>query len=146
MSVNKHSSSVVKTCFLQLSEFRHIRRFIPKPAAITFANAIIHSRFDYCNSLLYGLPKHSLHSLQKVQNSFARIVTRNSRSSHNTPILKSLHWLHVKYRIKFNLCCITYRALSIEEPHFQNLLFILQIKSTFIRSSSFNPLNNVTIF
>ena len=42
-------------------EFSHIRSFIPKFAAITFANAFIHSHIDYCNSLLYGLPKCSLH-------------------------------------------------------------------------------------
>ena len=51
MSMDKHISSVVKTCFHQLREFRHIRSFIPKYAAIIFANAFIHSRIDYCNSL-----------------------------------------------------------------------------------------------
>ena len=51
MSMDKHISSVVKTCFHQLREFRHIRSFIPKSAAIIFANAFIHSRIDYCNSL-----------------------------------------------------------------------------------------------
>ena len=66
--MDKHISSVIKTCFFQLREFRHIRSFIPKSAAITFANAFIYSRIDYCNSLLYGLPKYSLHRLQKVRN------------------------------------------------------------------------------
>ena len=112
MSMDKHISSVVKTCFLQLREFRHIRSSIPKSAAITFANAFIHSCIDYCNSLLYGLPKYSPHRLQKVQNSVARIVTCTSHLSHITPLLKSLHWLPVKYRINFKLCCITRRALS----------------------------------
>ena len=96
MSIDKHISSVVKTCFLQLCEFCHIRSFIPKSATITFANAVINSRIDYCNNLLYGLPKYSLHHLQKVQNSVARIVTRTSRVSHITLLLKSLHWLLVK--------------------------------------------------
>ena len=107
MSIDKHISSVVQICFLQLGEFRHIRSFISKTAAITFANAFIHFRIDYFNSLLYGLSKYSLHRLQKVQNSVACIVTRTSRSSHITPLLKSSHWLPVKYRINFKLCCIT---------------------------------------
>ena len=50
--------------------------------------------------------------LQKVQNSVARTVARTSRSSHITPLLKSLYCLSVKYRINFKLCCITHRALS----------------------------------
>ena len=60
ISMDKHISSVVKTCFHQLREFRHIRSFIPKSAAIIFANAFINSRIDYCNSLFYGLPKYSI--------------------------------------------------------------------------------------
>ena len=104
MSMDKHISSVIKTYFLQLSEFCHVRSFIPKSAAITFANAFIHSHIDYYSSLLYDLPKYLLHCLQKVQNSVACIVTCSSCLFHITPILTFLHWLPVKYRI--NLSCV----------------------------------------
>ena len=120
--MDKYISSIVKTCFHQLREFRRIRSFIPKSAAIIFANAFIHSRMDYCNNLFYGLPKYSINRLQRIQNSVARIVTRTSRLSNITPILKSLHWLPVQCRINFKLCCITHRALSLGEPHYLNSL------------------------
>ena len=131
MSMDKHISFVVKTCFHQFREFRHIRSFIPKSAAIIFANAFIHSRIDYCNSLFYGLPKYSINRLQKIQNSVARIVTRTSRSSHITPILKSLHWLPVQYRINFKLCCITHIVLSYIGATLFKLVAYSQIKFTF---------------
>ena len=140
ISTDRHISSVVKTCFHQLREFRHIRSFIPKSAAIIFANAFKHSRIDYCNSLFYGLPKYSINRLQKIQNSVARNVTRTSCSSHITPVFKSLHWLSVRYRINFKLCCITLRALSLGEPHYLNSLLIHKLNSHSLRSSSFNPL------
>ena len=122
--MDERISSVVKTCFHQLREFRHIRSFIPKSAAIIFANAFIHACIDYCNSLFCGLPKYSINRLQKIQNSVARIVTRTSRSSHITPVLRSLHWLPVQYRINFKLCCNTHLALSLKEPHYLNSLLI----------------------
>ena len=75
-----------------------------------------------------------------MQNSVARIVTRTSQSSHITPVLKYLHWLPVQFRINFKLCCITHRALSLEEPHYFNLLLIHRLNSHYLRSSSFNPL------
>ena len=140
MSVDKHISSVVKTCFHQLCKFRHIRSFIPKSAAIIFANAFIHSRINYCNSLFYSLPKYSINCLQKIQNSVARIVTRTSRSSHITPVLKSLHWLPVQYRINFKLRCTTHHALSLGEPHYLKTLLIHRLNSHSFRSSSFNPI------
>ena len=140
MSMDKHISSIVKTCFHQLREFRHIRSFIPKSAAIIVANAFIHSRIDYCNSHFYGLPKYSINRLQKIQDSVARIVTRTSRSSHLTPVLKSLHWLPIQHRINLKLCCITHSALSLGEPNYVNSLLIHRLNSHSLHSSSLNPL------
>ena len=34
------------------------------------------------------------------------------RFSRSVPLLKSLHWLPVRYRIIFKICTITYQALS----------------------------------
>ena len=50
---------------------------------------------DYCNSILYGLPKRLIQRLQHIQNTAARLVTRSNRDDHVTPVLKSLHWLPV---------------------------------------------------
>ena len=61
MSLDKHISSIVKSYFLQDRNFRRIRPFISKTAAITLANAFVHSHLDFCNSLFYGLPKYSIH-------------------------------------------------------------------------------------
>ena len=141
MSMDKHISCVAKTCFHQLREFRHIRSFIPKSAAIIiFANAFIHSCIDYCNSRFYGVQKYSINRLQKIQNSVARIVTRTSRSPHITPVFKSLHWLPFQYLINFKLYCITHRALSLGGPHYLNSLLINRLNSHSLRSSSFYPL------
>ena len=74
MSFDKHISSIVKSCFLQLCDFRRIRPFISKTAAITLANAFVHSHLDFCNSLFYGLPKCSIHRLQKIRITVARII------------------------------------------------------------------------
>ena len=45
MSLDKHVSSIFKSCFLQLRGFRRIHPFISKTAAITLANAFVHSFF-----------------------------------------------------------------------------------------------------
>ena len=116
MFMDKHISSIIKSCFLQLRNFCRIRPFICKTAAITHANAFVHSRLDFCNSLFYGLPKYSIHRLQKIQNTMIRIITNPFHFSHIAPTLKSLHWLPVFYRINFKICSITHRALSLGEP------------------------------
>ena len=58
---------------------------------------------------------YSIHRLQKVQNTVARIVTNSSHFSYTTPTLKSLHRLPMFNQINFKICCITYYALSLGE-------------------------------
>ena len=125
--------------FPQLRDFHRIRPLISKTATITLANAFVHSHLDYCNSLFYGFPKYSIHRLKKIQNTTARMATRTS-VTHITPILKSLHWLPVLYRINFKICCLTLQAISLGESYYLYSLLSNRLNSHSLRSSSFNPL------
>jgi len=58
----------------------------------TIATALITSRLDYCNPLLYNIAYKDIVKLQCVQNCLARFVARSPRFSHSVPLLKSLHW------------------------------------------------------
>ena len=41
--------------------------------------------------------------LQRVQNGAARLVVGTGTRDHITPVLQSLHWLSIKFRIVYNL-------------------------------------------
>ena len=75
-----------------------------------------------------------------MRNSVARIVTRTSRLSHITSLLKPWYWSPVKYRIKFKLCCIIHRTFSLGEHHYLNSLLIPRWNLHSLRSASFNHL------
>ena len=95
------------------------------------------SRLDYCDSLLFGCSEKYKTSLQRVQNCLARVVTRSSRLSESRPLLKSLHWLHIKSLFKFKLNLLTYKALFMgtlsylsDLLHFEKHQQTLRFKST----------------
>ena len=63
-------------------------------------HASISSKLDYCNTLLYGLPKGIIKRLQRIQNTAAHIITLRKSRDHITPILHELHWLPVSEHIE----------------------------------------------
>ncbi len=79
---------------------------------------------DYCNALLGGCPASSINKLQIVQNAAARVLTTRSRKYDNfTPILQSLHWLPIKFRISYKILLLTYKTLnSLAPAYLTNLL------------------------
>ena len=74
--------------------------------------------------------------LQRVQNCLARVVTRSPRFTPSKPLLKSLHWLPVQYRIMFKMCNITYQALSSKQPSYLHTLLTPIRKPIQLRSST----------
>ena len=120
-SFKKHVSNICRSAFYHIRDLRRIH--LNKATAIFVANALVSSRLDYCNSLLFGCSEKYKTSLQRVQNCLALVVTRSSRLSESRPLLKSLHWLPFKSRIKFKLKLPTYKARLEGTPsYFSDLL------------------------
>ena len=136
----QHISKTCRCCFYYIRDLRRIRRFISLSVAKTIATALVSSRLDYCNSLLYNTTNKDIAKLQRVHNCLARVVTRSPRSSRSVPLLKSLHWLPVHYRIIIKICTIAYQALSSTQPAYLNSMLIPAGNSRQVRSTSSNPL------
>ncbi len=105
------------------------------PVAEKLINTFVFSRIDYCNALLAGVSKTTLSKLQSVQNSAARILTGTKTSEHISPVLESLHWLPVRFRIDFKILMLTYKALHGLAPHYLSQLLSVYTPSRDLRSS-----------
>ena len=80
-----------------------MRKYLSPSNLKHILKAFVISRLNYCNDILYGLPKLEHEKLQRVQNIAARLITGTSRKDHITPLLKNLHWLPVRSRIIFKI-------------------------------------------
>ena len=69
--------------------FGRIRNLLTVDATAQPIHALIISRLDCCNSILYNLPKP------------ARMLKRIPRRNHFIPVLRELHWLRIHDRIIF---------------------------------------------
>jgi len=70
--------------------------------------AVVGSRLDYCNSVLYGMPQANINWLQHVQNIFAGVVAWAPWTVSSLDICHDFHWLPVSYHITFKLCLINH--------------------------------------
>ncbi len=132
----KHISNVTKTAFFHLRNIAKQRNMLPVSDAEKLVHAFMTSRLDYCNALLGGCPASSINKLQVVQNAAARVLTRSRKYDHITPILQSLHWLPIKYRISYKILLLTYKALNGLAPAYLTSLLSHYNPSRSLRSQN----------
>ena len=114
--MEQHVSAVVRFCFFHIRSLSKVRPYITYKAASSIAVCLILSKFDYCNSLLSGLPQKQIKRLQAVQNAAARTVMKYKKTDHITPILRQLHWLPIQKRIRHKILSGTYRSVHDNTP------------------------------
>ena len=104
--------SFVQSCFYQLRSISKIRSFLLQTDLEKVIHAFISSWLDYCNILYSGLSKKAISRLQLVQNAAAWLLTNTRRQENVSPVLTSLQWLPVSFRIDFKILLITFKAPS----------------------------------
>ena len=116
-SMVSHVKHVCCTSYYNLRNIASIRSCLTKKAALVI------SRIDYANCLLYDLLQCLISKLQRVQNAAARLVVRCHRCEHITPVLMKLHWLPVKQRVQYSILLLVFRAQHrLAPPYITDLL------------------------
>ena len=118
LSMKSQVSKLCQVAYFPLHRIRSIRYCLTQHSTELLVHSLVISRLDYGNVLLYGVPDQLLDKLQRVQNVAARIVVRASHYDHITPILDTLHWLPVRYRIEYKVLLMTFKALHLLAPSY----------------------------
>ena len=115
--------AVAKSSFFQLRQLAKIKPVLQKKDFETVIHAFVTTRLDYCNGLYMGVSGSSIARLQLVQNAAARLLTGTKKYEHISPLLASLHWLPVHFRIHFKILLFAFKALNgLAPPYLSELL------------------------
>ena len=89
---HSHISAVCGSYFYHIWDLRRIRRHLDLDSTKLLTTALVSSRLNYCNSLLYGITDIDLTRLQHVQNQLAPLGDKVSYiySQSSTASLPSL--------------------------------------------------------
>jgi len=118
----------VSCCFAALRQFRHLRRYVTDDCFRSLVVSLIHSRLDYENFVLVGLPAYLQRQLQSVLNAAARLVFRLRRYDHITDAVAILHWLRLPQRVDFKIAVMAFRVLhGLAPPYMDQLVRVADL-------------------
>ena len=120
--LNKHVSSICRSNYFHLRALPHIRYIINDDIAKSIGQALVSSRLDYANGILYGVSQFNINKLQKVQNTLARVVLRAYNCTDATPLLAKLHRLPIERCILFKQATLTFKSLDCGQPSYLSVL------------------------
>ena len=126
---------------LPLRDLRRIRRHLDLNSAKLLAPALVSSRLNYCNSLLYGTADIDLTRLQRVQNQLSCLVTKSPPFTCSIPLLRSLHWLPIRFRQLFKIILLTYRTLREKQAVYLHSMLAASIPFRSLRTNNDNSLS-----
>ena len=84
LSMTDHINKACNAAFYHFHNLGRIKKYLSRNSLITLVHAFITSGLDYCNSLLFGLPKAQIDKLQRVQNAAARLILGIGKFPHIT--------------------------------------------------------------
>ena len=138
---DSHVRQIVRSSHFHTRALRHVRNAHTEDTAKSVGQALVSSRLDYANSILYGVSRQNLKKLQRSQNTLARVVTRSCRRDSATAMLRHLHWLPIKERIDFKMAALTFKTVSLKSPSYLSSLQTFFQPSRSLRSENLRILD-----
>ena len=136
--MEKFVAQKCRSASFALHRIGRIRSFLDKQTAERLIHAFVMCHIDFCNSLLQGLPAGQIQMLQTIQNSAARLESRTKKYQSILPVLQSLHWLPVHYRIMFKILLLSYQCFQNLAPSYLTELLTIYKPGRNLRSGKNN--------
>ena len=136
--MEKFVTQKCRSASFALHRIGKIRSYLDKQTAERLVHAFVMCHIDFCNSLLQGLSARQIQRLQIIQNSAARLVTRTKKYQSISPVLHSLHWLPVHYRIMFKVLLLSFQCFHDLAPAYLSELLTIYKPGMNLRSGKKN--------
>ena len=115
LSMSDQISAISKPCFSHIRDLRRIWSTLDLTTANTIATTLIHSKIDYCNSLLLNHSAYHLNRLQLVLNSAARVITNTRKFDHRLFLLLFVLFIGLK-SLNYKVISLTYQTVQFDQP------------------------------
>ena len=136
LNMSHHISTLCRSLNFHLRNLSRVRMFIDDVTCHHAVRALVTSRLDYSNSLLYGTSKKEINRLQRLQNHAAKLIFNAPKYDHASPYLQELHWLPVMERIEFKILVFVFKYFTGCAPSYiEDIIFRYRPSRSGLRSS-----------
>jgi hypothetical protein len=118
LSMETNINNICRSGYFHLCNIGRIRKYLTADYTKSLVQALVISRLDYGNALLYGANDYLLQRLQRLQNLAARVIYCLPKREHITPHLVKLHWLPVQSRIEYKIILYVFKILHGTAPSY----------------------------
>ena len=116
LSMAPHVSKMSKSLWYHLYNISKIRQFLDRKSVESLVHALLTSKMDFCNTLLFNIPNLHLKPLERIQKAAARMILQQSKYDDAFPLMKQLHWLPIRQRIIYKILILSFKALHNQAP------------------------------
>ncbi len=120
LSFNIHVKAVTKSAYYHLKNIARIRCFVCSQDLDNLFMSLSPAGWIIVMVSSPAFQRRAIRQLQLIQNTAARILTRTRTSEHITPVLRSLHWLPVTFRIDCKVLLLVYKSLNGLGPKYMS--------------------------
>ena len=88
LTMESHIKVLSSSFFCHIRSFKQIRSSLDHDMAISVASALVSSRLDHLNSILYGAASKHINLLRRIQKALARLLCISARhmALHSHPL------------------------------------------------------------
>ena len=97
---------------------------------VQLVHSMIFSHIDYCNAVFSLLSEANLNKLQKIQYEavvFICDLKGKERFQSLSPFLQKLHFLPVRFRIKYKVALMTFKCINNIAPRYLSDMIALRV-------------------
>lgn len=135
MSLDDQITATQQVCNMQLRNLGRIASKLTQELKLQLVQSCVLSAIDYCNSTYGSLSESNIQKLQKLQNSAIRFIfglygkkkyqCKNKQFAIE-PLMKQLHFLPVRFRIKYKVALLVFKCLNNLAPTYLSSLLTLR--------------------
>ena len=118
ITMESHVNQICKSSYSNIRLINRIRRSLTAQSSELLVRSLVHSRIDYCSTVLYGITAQLMTKLQRVLNSSLRLIGMLKKHDSISESYKRHKWLPISEKIRKRWLLLIFKVKNGMAPSY----------------------------